>query len=255
MAPKTALLEKPFLDPSNTLILVTGASGYIASNIIKEALDLGYHVRGTARTQEKCERTVQEQKNHPNYTTALVPDLAVASAELDAAVKGVDSILHVATDTTFTSDADGIIASVVAQTENVLRAAAAEPRVRRFTLTSSSTAATFPRPGEAGVVVTADTWNDETVHAARHRKGESMGPNSYPFVVYGASKTEGERALWRFVERERPAFVANSVLPNFNTGRIIGSVSLTGQLPIGILREGVESASWVLSREFFYWPT
>lgn len=241
MTSEPTLLQKPLLDPSNTLILVTGASGHIASNIIKEALDLGYHVRGTARTQEKCDNTVKEHHNHPNYTTAIVSDFAHPSGEIDAAVKGVDSVIHVASDTTFSEDADQVISSVVGGTENFLRAAAKEPKVKRFTLTSSSTAALVPKPGVQGIVATADSWDDEAVDAAKNRKGQSIGPASYAFVVYAASKTEGERAMWNFVNKEKPSFVVNAVLPNFNTGRVLGSSGATGGFAIGVLKEGSRS--------------
>lgn len=232
------LLQKPHLDPSSTVILVTGASGYIASNIIKEALDLGYHVRGTARTQEKCDNTVKEQGNHPKYTTAIVSDFSHPSAEIDSAVKGVHSVIHVASDTTFSEDADKVISSVVQGTENFLRAAAKEPLVKRFTLTSSSTAALVSKPGVEGIVATVDTWDDEAVDYARNKKGQSIGPNGYAFLVYAASKTEGERALWSFVKKENPSFVANAVLPNFNVGRVVGSSGATGGYAIGLLKEG-----------------
>ncbi|KAJ4414020.1 hypothetical protein N0V82_008190 [Gnomoniopsis sp. IMI 355080] len=235
------LLQKPHLNPSSTLILVTGASGYIASNIVKEALELGYHVRGTARTQEKCDNTIKEQGNHPNYSTAIVSDFSHPSAEIDNAVKGVDSVIHVASDTSFSEDADKVISSVVQGTENFLRAAAKEPKVKRFTLTSSSTAALLAKPGVDGIVATTDTWDDEAVDHARNKKGQTFGPNGYnvyAFAVYAASKTEGERALWNFVKKEQPSFVTNAVLPNFNVGRVLGSTGGTGGFAIGLLKEG-----------------
>lgn len=35
------------------------------------------------------------------------------------------------------------------------------------------------------------------------------------FAVYLASKVQGERAAWRWVEANQPGFVLNTVLPNF----------------------------------------
>ncbi|KAI3395333.1 hypothetical protein diail_1446 [Diaporthe ilicicola] len=240
MAPQLKLLREPFLDPSSTLILITGASGHIASNIVREALTLGYHVRGTARTEEKCKKTVAEHHSHPNYTTAVVSDYSHPSDEIDAAVKGVDSIIHVASDTTFSDDADHVIGTVVAGTENFLRAAAKESKVKRFTLTSSSAAALISHPGVEGIVATADTWDDEAVEAAK-TKGTEIGPNTYPFLVYAASKTQGERALWRFMKDEKPSFVANSILPDFNLGRIVGSAGATGVYVIRLFKEGART--------------
>lgn len=241
MASQIKLLREPFLAPSSTVILVTGASGYIGANIVREALDLGYHVRGTARTSEKCESTVAEQHNHPNYSTAVVPDFSHPSDEIDAAVKGVDSIIHVASDTSFSDDADKVIGTTVAGTENFLRAAAKEPRVKRFTLTSSSTAVMLPKPGVEGVATT-DTWNDEAVEAAK-TKGTTIGPNWYAYIVYAASKTQGERALWNFVKKEKPSFVANAILPDFTTGRVVGSAAVTGQLAIRLFKDGAISVT------------
>lgn len=237
MTTQIKLLREPFLAPSSTLILVTGASGHIASNIVREALSLGYKVRGTARTSDKCNKTVAEHHNNPNYSTAVVSDYSHPSDEIDAAVEGVDSIIHVASDTTFSEDADHVIGTVVAGTENFLRAAAKEPKVKRFTLTSSSSAAMLSKPGVEGIVATTDTWNDEAVEAAK-KKGTTIGPNFYAYIVYAASKTQGERAFWNFVKNEKPSFVANAVLPDFNTGRVVGSAGATGTFAIQLVKEG-----------------
>lgn len=241
MSTKPTLSETPVLDPSSTLILVTGASGHIASNIAKEALELGYHVRGTARSQEKCDATVKEHNSHPNYSTVVVPDFANPSAEIDAAVKGVDSIIHVASDMTFSQDPEKVITPVVQGTENFLRAAAREPKVKRFTLTSSSMAAVLSKPNVEGIVTTVDSWNDEAVDAAWNKRGQPLGPYHYAAIVYAASKAEGERALWKFVKEEKPSFVANAILPNWNTGRIVGSAGATGPYAIRLFKEGVRT--------------
>lgn len=74
--------------------------------------------------------------------------------------------------------------------------------------------------------------------AAHNKKGESIGPNPYPFIVYAASKTEGEKALWKFMKEKKPHFQANAVLPNANTGRILQALGGTGGLAIGVWKEG-----------------
>lgn len=58
----------------------------------------------------------------------------------------------------------------------------------------------------------ADTWNDAAVKAAWD---ENTPADVKPFVVYAASKTEGERAAWRWIKENKPEFTFNSVLPNF----------------------------------------
>jgi len=62
--------EKGILDPpgDDSLVLVTGASGYIAGHIIKLLLERGYRVRGTIRSvkrKKRCRTSLQfqERKN------------------------------------------------------------------------------------------------------------------------------------------------------------------------------------------------
>lgn len=230
------LLKKPFLDPSKTTVLVTGASGFIGSHVVNEALLLGYSVRGTARSQAKADAT-SKTFNSSKYSTAIVSDFTHDTDGIANAVKGVDAIIHVASDTTFSEDVDAVVGGVVKGVEHFLEAAAKEPKVKRFVLTSSSTAALLPIPNKE-VTVTKDSWNDVAVDAAYNKKGESVGPNPYPFIVYAASKTEGEKAVWKFMKEKKPHFQANAVLPNANTGRILDSVGATGGMAIGVWKDG-----------------
>lgn len=233
----TKILQKPLLDPATTTILVTGASGYIGANVIREALDLGYKVRGTARTQEKCDNTKKVFNNHPNYSTVIVPTFVEDCQAIKDAVRGVDVVLLVASDTTFQDDPKIVVDGVVAGTLNFLRAAAQEPSVKRFVLTSSSSAALTPIPGEK-LVATTESWNDEAVDVAWNKKGQKIGPNAYEFIVYAASKTTGEQEFWKFVKEKKPHFVANAVLPNFNTGRIVTNGGVTGTMMPKVFQEG-----------------
>lgn len=215
----TTLLQKPALDPSSTTILVTGATGFIAGHIIEQALKLGYTVRGTARTQEKAELTKKIFKNHPKYSTAIVSDFgSPPQQELDTAVRGVDVVIHAASDVSFGDDPNVVVPIAVNGTQAMLKAAANESSVTRFVLTSSSTAVLCNVPN-VELDLTQDTWNDEAVEKAY--KGEWIGSNFPGLVVYAASKTEGEKAFWKFVKEEKPKFVTNTILPDLNMGRCL----------------------------------
>lgn len=150
------LLKQPFLNPSRTTILVTGASGFIGSHVVNEALLLGYSVRGTARSQQKADAT-SKLFNNSKYSTAIVTDFTHDTAGINAAVKDVDAIIHVASDMTFSEDVSAVVGGVVKGVKLFLDAASKEPRVKRFVLTSSSTAALLPIPNKE-VTVTKDTW-------------------------------------------------------------------------------------------------
>jgi nucleoside-diphosphate-sugar epimerase len=73
-------------------VLVTGASGFIATHIVNAFLERGYNVRGTVRSESTAAKV---KKTHPKYqdqlSFAIVPDIAAANA-FDEAVKGVDGV-------------------------------------------------------------------------------------------------------------------------------------------------------------------
>jgi len=89
--------------------------------------------------------------------------------------------------------------------------------IRRFVLTSSSTAARQPRPN-VPFRVDSSSWNDAIVDKAWEPPPYDQSRSR---VVYGASKLVEERELWSFVENQKPGFVVNAVLPNFNIEEIL----------------------------------
>lgn len=85
----------------------------------------------------------------------------------------------------------------------------------------------MPQPDKV-INVTKDTWNDAVVEDSRTK------PNSWN--VYGASKTEAERAIWKAVKETNLPFQVSAILPNANFGPIIR--------PGG--EQDSSTASWVL---------
>lgn len=100
---------------------------------------------------------------------------------------------------------------------NILQAAANEPSVKSFVLTSSSVAIS---PARANVKFHIDhtMWNEEDVQKA-------WAPPPYDRTrspaVYAASKMQGEQAAWKFIKDHQPSFVLNSVNPNFIMGTVL----------------------------------
>lgn len=84
--------------------------------------------------------------------------------------------------------------------------------MKRFVLTSSSSAVIIPKSNQAGVRVDERTWNDEAVKAAWDPQTPEKGKG---YAIYAASKTESERAAWKWVEKNKPGFTFNTVLPNY----------------------------------------
>lgn len=237
--------------PKGSLILVTGATGFIASHIIHNFLQLGYHVRGTVRSSDKATQTSKlfASFDIPNahYETAVVAHMAEDGA-FDEAVKGVDAVVHSASVMSFDADPNKVIPDTIAGATSVLRSAAKTSTCKRFVYTSSSTAATIPKPGEK-FRIDRNLWDDEAVEAA-------WAPPPYTaeraFTVYGASKTEAERAVWKFVNEEKPRFVVNCVLPNGNVGRILASPGATGGWVPSVYKGDLDSVKDVPPRTCLY---
>lgn len=205
-----------FVIPKGSTVLVTGVNGFIGSNIADQFLKFGYKVRGTSRSPEK--NTWISTLFNKKYGTGkselvAVPDM-VARGAFNQAVKGVSAVVHTATIFTLDPNPHNVVPGTISGTVNALEAAAQEPSVKRFVLTSSSLAALFPKPNRP-VKVTADTWNDEAVELA-YRDPPYEPERALP--VYAASKTLSEREAWKFMDEMKPGFTLNTVLPNINFG-------------------------------------
>lgn len=123
-----------------------------------------------------------------------------------------------ASDLTFRDDPNLVITPVVAGVKNALKAAASTPTVKRFVLTSSSNSLTLPMPNTK-YHLDQNSWNE--ISSKEAWKTEGYDPAARPMHIYSASKVEGERAAWDFMEKEKPHFVLNTVCPNFNIGEIL----------------------------------
>ncbi|KAI8712555.1 Epimerase domain-containing protein [Fusarium sp. LHS14.1] len=188
--------------PPRGLVLVTGVNGFIGSHIAKNLLSLGYHVR--------------ELNPSGHFEVVAVTDVTAPDA-WSKVVKGVDGIVHVATDMSFDADPNKVITPMVQGVRNLLEAAASEPTVKRFVFTSSDRAISNVINGKE-VSLDSRMWNDSAVENA-------WRPPPYEadrfWDVYAALKTQSEQEIWAFEKAEKPKFIINSVLPCFNIGPIL----------------------------------
>lgn len=100
---------------------------------------------------------------------------------------------------------DEVILPLVTANLNIIRAAAQEHSVKRFVYTGSSHAV-VDRRANVEFTVEPDSFNEKVVQSAYNA---APGDPKKAFYVYGASKLEGERALWKWHEENQPAFPLN----------------------------------------------
>ncbi|MEV0092617.1 NAD-dependent epimerase/dehydratase family protein [Streptomyces sp. NPDC050738] len=209
-------------------VLVTGGSGYVAGWCIVELLGRGYRVRTTVRSRDKeaavlaAVATEAEPAGRLEFAAA---DLT-ADEGWDAAVKGVDHVLHVASPLggNVADNSDAMVAPARDGALRVLRAASAAG-VRRVVMTSAANTASPSSYATEGV--TDETlWTD---------------PDDPTLTPYRRSKTLAERAAWDFMATHDGPTELTTVLPGAVFGPIlatstIGSVGIVQRMLSGGMR-------------------
>lgn len=206
--------------PKGSLVVVSGANGFIGSHVVDQLLQAGYNVRGTVRNTERSSwlsNYFSDKHKDVHFQLCEVPDMATPGA-FDEAVKGAAGFVHVATPVMQFYDPNYAVPMVVNGILNALKSAAQEPGLRRFVMTSSSTAAADPSPNHV-FTIDENSWNNEILEKA-------WAPPPYEGVdrklaVYSATKMQGEQAAWKWYNDTKPAFVLNTILPNANIGLVL----------------------------------
>lgn len=191
---------------SDLLVLVTGATGFIASHIIKLLLDQNgaYRVRGTVR------RLNDPEKIKP-LRELFGAQLELVEADLDRpdgwreAIEGCSYVIHTASPfpAQMPADEDDLTRPAFKGTQYVLNAAAAcaNTQVKRVVLTGSCSS-TFGDRFENNRVYTEKDW-----------------PYFRRLRPYAKSKVVAERAAWEFVkerkEKKLPCFELAVVNPGY----------------------------------------
>ncbi|KAF2473354.1 dihydroflavonol-4-reductase [Lindgomyces ingoldianus] len=204
----------------DSLVFVTGVNGLIGSHIADQLLERGYHVRGAVRDVAKASWLSDYFTNkHKNakFELVSVPDMTLDGC-YDDVVKDCDGFVHVASPLTGQIPEETIPIAIKGGL-NALKAAAKNPSIKRVVYTSSSIAATMPRPN-TDFSVDETSYNEVAVKKVwNHPEDE---PESFKgLYMYAAIKTETEMAMWKWVREEKPGFVFNSILPNANFSRVL----------------------------------
>jgi len=170
-----------------SLILVTGASGFLGSHVVHQLLESGYRVRGIVRPS----KVVAVQQGYAHYgdkfQAAGIDDLI--SGDFTTALQGVGGVIHVAAPLPGRMSALDALEASIQGSLNVIQQAE-QAGVKHFTYVSSIAAVRDPSRS----ALTDQTWNPVTKEAA-------LNQNADEWVVYAAEKTLSERAVWDFVDK------------------------------------------------------
>jgi dihydroflavonol-4-reductase len=194
------------------LVVLTGASGFLARHVTRRLLEDGYRVRATLRAPAR------EAEVRAAVLPGLPPDagehLAFARADLDAdegwaaAMSGAEALIHTASPFPMAQprDRDALVRPAVGGTRRALDAAAAAG-MTRVVLTSSVVAIRHEGP---------PALQDETHWA---------DPDAPTTTPYARSKTLAERAAWDLA-RDR-GLRLTVINPGFILGPLLGGAAGT----------------------------
>lgn len=201
-----------------SLILVTGASGFLATHCIHQLLVLGHKVRGTVRSNEKGLYLQELFKRHgDSFSYVIAADLEHPGV-FDDAAHDVEGVLHTASPFHFNSEGkalDALVNPAVNGTNNVLASLAKSSSVKRVVVTSSY-AAIIESSRQLPYTFTEADWNESDP-----KQSDIEGNAQNPLNAYRASKTKAERAAWEFVRAKAPSFDLVTINPPLVLGPII----------------------------------
>ncbi|KAI8631638.1 hypothetical protein F5Y19DRAFT_401106 [Xylariaceae sp. FL1651] len=197
--------------PLDSVILVTGANGLIASWVVDRLLEAGYRVRGTVRSTSRCawmEPFFNSRHGPGRFELVEVADFAAPGA-WDSSVKGVAGVAAVAGQARLdVQDIDAALAEEFPWVAGLMKTAMNEPSVKSFVYTSSAWAAWTPDPSKK---VTLHEWsfNEDAVRFVR----SDASKEEKGIKPYMAFKTILEQRIWDWVRQEKPAYAFNTILP------------------------------------------
>ncbi|GFP87030.1 cinnamoyl-coa reductase 1 [Phtheirospermum japonicum] len=180
-------------------VCVTGASGFIASWLVKYLLQRGYTVKASVRDindPKKTEHLVA--LDGAKERLKLIKADLLEEGSFDAVVDGCDGVFHTASPVFFaTTDPQAeLIDPALKGTLNVLRSCAKTPSIKRVVLTSSSGAVVFNGKPRTPEVVVDETWRSDPEFCRQAKQW------------YLLSKTLAEDAAWKFVREKGIDMVA-----------------------------------------------
>ena len=187
---------------SSVPVVVTGATGFIAAEVVRQLLEAGYSVRGTTRDVATA-RASGELTSLPGADDRLhLMEADLLGGGLAEVVADAEYVIHVASPYAL-AVADpqrDLVDPAVNGTRSILEAAARAGSTKRVVLTSSFAAI---GSGSRETPYTEADWNESA---------------SLQHSPYSYSKVRAERAAWEFMENEDPGFDLVSVNPTMVFG-------------------------------------
>ncbi|KAH7679259.1 Cinnamyl-alcohol dehydrogenase protein [Dioscorea alata] len=216
---------------SGKVVCVTGASGFIASWLVKLLLDRGYTVKATVRDLGDPKKTEHLRAlDGASERLQLFKANLLEEGSFDAAFDGCECVFHTASPCFFATEdpqAD-LIDPAVKGTLNVLNSCAKISSIKRVVVTSSMAAVAFNERWTHDVMID-ETWFSSVDFCERNE------------LWYALSKTLAEECAWKFSKDNgidmvtiNPSFVIGPLLQptlNLSAAQILNLINGTTYNP------------------------
>ncbi|KAK4561868.1 hypothetical protein RGQ29_004642 [Quercus rubra] len=214
-------------------VCVTGASGFLASWLVKRLLLSGYHVTGTVRDpgNEKKLAHLLSLEGARERLRLVKADL-MEEGSFDDAIMGCHGVFHTASPVLKpSSDPKAeILDPAIEGTLNVLRSCKKNPSLRRVILTSSSSTVRVRDDFDPNIPLDETFWS--SVELCERLQ-----------VWYALSKTLAERAAWEFCNTNGIDLV--TILPSFLVGPSLPrDLCSTASDVLGLLKGETDKFHW-----------
>ncbi|KAF3449992.1 hypothetical protein FNV43_RR06071 [Rhamnella rubrinervis] len=218
---------------SKRKVCVTGASGFLASWLVKRLLLSGYYVVGTVRDPEN-----EKKLGHLWRLEGARERLKLVKADLkeegsfDKAIFGCHGVFHTASPVLkpASDPKEEILGPAVEGTLNVLRSCKKNPCLKRVVLTSSSSTVRVRDDFDPDVPLDESSW-------ASIQLCERLQ------IWYALSKTLAEKAAWEFCNKNEIDLV--TILPSFVIGPSLPpDLCSTASDVLGLLKGETEKFQW-----------
>ncbi|CAL5341383.1 unnamed protein product [Camellia sinensis] len=215
-------------------VCVTGASGFIASWLIKRLLLSGYRVIGTVRDPGNNEKLghLWRLEGAKERLELVRADLMVEGS-FDDAIMGCHGVFHIASPVLGQPSSDPkaeILIPAIEGTLNILSSCKKNPSLKRVILTSSSSTVRARDDFDPNVPLDESSWS--SVELCERLQ-----------IWYALSKTLAERTAWEFCKDNKIDLV--TVLPSFVVGPSLSPhLCTTASDVLGLLEGKTEKFHW-----------
>ncbi|KAI9127745.1 hypothetical protein K1719_000738 [Acacia pycnantha] len=214
-------------------VCVTGASGFLASWLIKRLLMSGYDVTATVRDlgDERKLEHLRKLEGAKERLRLVKADL-MAEGSFDDAIMGCSGVFHTASPVLKPSSnpKEEILKPAIEGTVNVLRSCAKNKSLRRVVLTSSSSAVRVREDIDPNIALDDSSWSSTQLCEELE-------------IWYSLSKTLAEKAAWDFCAHN--AIHLLTVLPSFIIGPSLPpQLCSTASDVLGLLQGETEKFGW-----------